>query len=353
MVRRSFWKNKKVFITGHTGFKGSWLSFWLNMMGAKVSGYALNPITEPNLFKILNLDKEVESYIGDIANVEYLKETVTKIRPDIVFHMAAQPIVRESYENPLYTFNTNIIGTANLLESLRDIKDVKTIINITTDKVYKTKDWDWPYRETDELGGKDPYSCSKACSELITNTYRESFYKENCNTLIATARAGNVIGGGDWAKDRIIPDCIRAFNNNIPVVIRNKFSIRPWQHVLEPLAGYLTLAQDLFEGRESCGGSFNFGPNLEDCVDVEKVVNKACKCWSQNATYKCVELQNSLIESKILKLDSSKARNILKIKPKWDIYKGIEETIKWYKCYYSNDDICTFTKNQINRYIRG
>ncbi|QSX07154.1 CDP-glucose 4,6-dehydratase [Sedimentibacter sp. zth1] len=353
MINQGFWKNKNVFITGHTGFKGSWLSFWLIMMGAKVSGYALKPNSQPSLFEILKLNDKVNSNIGDINDLKELNKVVKMVKPDIVFHMAAQPIVRESYNDPIYTFNTNIMGTANLFESIRDIENVKAIVNITTDKVYKNNEWDWPYREIDVLGGNDPYSCSKACSELITNSYRESFYKEKYNTLIATARAGNVIGGGDWASDRIIPDCIRAFKNDTPVIIRNKFSIRPWQHVLEPLSGYLVLAQKLYEGNKLCAESFNFGPNIEDCISVEKVVGMACKYWGENAKFVCLEVQNGPNESKLLKLDSSKTINKLGVTPKWNVYKSIEETIEWYKCFYANNNIFKFTENQINNFIRG
>ena len=269
MKNNNFWKNKKVFLTGHTGFKGSWLAIWLNSLGAKIKGYSLEPPNNSfNLYSEAKVDNFVNSEINDICNYELLCASILKFSPDIIFHMAAQPLVRLSYEDPLKTFETNIMGTANILNAASKSNSVKAIVNITTDKCYENNEWYWGYKETDPMGGKDPYSSSKGCSELVTTAYRESFFRDR-NIGIATARAGNVIGGGDWAKDRLIPDILKSFQNKKEVIIRNPNSIRPWQHVLEPIFGYLLLAENLFNKPKSFSDAFNFGPNHESNATVK------------------------------------------------------------------------------------
>lgn len=334
---KNIYKNKTVFVTGHTGFKGSWLVLWLKFLGANVIGYSLEPPTTPNHYSLLNLD--ITSIIGDIRDREKLSECFDKFQPDIVFHLAAQPIVGFSYLKPHETFEVNVLGTLNVFDCSRETESVKAIVNITSDKCYENQEWYWGYREIDRLGGDDPYSASKACAEIITHSYRISFFR-NINKLIASARAGNVIGGGDWAKDRLIPDIIRSTSENKPVLIRNLQSIRPWQHVLEPLSGYLFLGQRLLEGKCEFAEAWNFGPHKDDERSVEYIVQKSKKFWDKiefELNYK----SNSYKESKILKLDCAKAMTALKWKPIWNIDKALQITIDWYKNFYENKKIIT------------
>lgn len=352
MINTSFWKGKKVFITGHTGFKGAWLSIWLHEMGADVCGYSLTPHTKPSLFQLANVDSFVQSVFGDIRDIAHLKSAMTKFNPEIVIHMAAQPLVRESYENPVDTYGINVMGTVNMLESVRSCQSVKVIINVTTDKVYKNQEWVWGYRETDLLGGYDPYSNSKACSEFVTASYIDSFfnterYKEH-GIAIATARAGNVIGGGDWAKDRIIPDIIQALENNEKMHIRNPYAVRPWQHVLEPLTGYLLLAEKLYEDGICWSGSWNFGPNIESTKDVKTLVETFEKYYNQKLLVE-LDIENKLHETSILKLDCTKAICVLNWKTTLNFEDTIRYTAEWYQ-NYQKQSAYVLCKKQIEQF---
>ena len=345
------YKNKKVLITGHTGFKGSWLSLWLKRLGAEVLGYSLEPPTQPNHFHLLSLN--IHSIIGDIRDREKFYSVVEDFKPDIVFHLAAQPLVRYSYKNPIETFETNIIGTANVFEACKKVSSVKAIVNITSDKCYENKEWVWGYRENDSMGGYDPYSASKGCAELITSSYRNSFfnikdYGEKHNTLLASARAGNVIGGGDWSEDRLIPDIVKATSKKEKVFIRNPLATRPWQHVLEPLSGYLHLGQKLLQGKKEFADGWNFGPNDESIVSVEEVVTKAKSFWNE-IEYEINTDLADLHEAMLLKLDCSKAHYYLKWKPIWDINKTLQKTINWYKTFYEKKEI--LTNSDLQSYI--
>jgi len=347
------YRNKTVLVTGHTGFKGSWLSFWLKELGAKVIGYALEPPTQPNHFDLLKLD--MISVIGDIRDREKLYNTCKKYKPEIVFHLAAQPIVRDSYADPVYTLETNIMGTVNVFEACRKTDSVGAIINVTSDKCYENKEWIWGYRENEPMGGYDPYSVSKGCSELISSAYRNSFfnlndYGKSHNILLSSARAGNVIGGGDWAKDRLVPDIMKATSNNETVIIRNPNATRPWQHVLEPLSGYLLLGQKLLEGRKEFAEAWNFGPVSNESVSVFEVVNLIKKYWNK-VDFKILEKTTELHEANLLKLDCSKAYNKLKWKPSWNWEKAVEKTISWYKEFYENNTV--ISENNMNEYIRS
>ena len=299
MVNLDFYKNKKILITGHTGFKGSWLCKILLESGADVTGYSLE-VPDSSLFNKINLNVQMKSIIGDIRDFEKLEKIFRQTNPEIVFHLAAQPIVRESYENPMYTYETNVMGTVNILECVRNQLSVKSVLNVTTDKVYKNNEWEWGYRENEELDGFDPYSNSKSCSELITNTYKRSFF-ENRQIGVSTARAGNVIGGGDFAKDRIIPDCVRAAINKKNIIVRNSNSIRPYQHVLEPLFAYLLIAQKQYENKRY-QGSYNVGPNEEDCIKTGEVVDLFVSKWGNGLSWECKEVKGPN-EANFLKLD--------------------------------------------------
>lgn len=333
--------NRNVLITGHTGFKGSWLALWLKEMSANILGYALEPPTQPNHFELLNLN--INSIIDEIRNKEKLENVFREFQPEIVFHLAAQPLVRESYIDPVGTYGTNVMGTVNVLEACRKTKTVKAIINVTSDKCYENKEWVWGYRENEPMGGYDPYSSSKGCSELITAAYRRSFFNLNefgksHNTLLASARAGNVIGGGDWAKDRLIPDIMKAAAINEEVTIRNPDSTRPWQHVLEPLSGYLLLGQRLLEKKKEFADAWNFGPNKEETITVREVVKNIKNIWSK-INYEISQSGQDLHEANLLKLDYSKAFSKLKWEPIWSKDKSIESTIKWYRNFYENNNI--------------
>lgn len=349
-VNRSFWKGKRVFITGHTGFKGSWLGLWLNEMGAKLVGYALPPVTEPALFQLGRLQELYSSSVlEDVADLGKLQDAMRKADPEIIIHMAAQPLVRKSYENPVHTYQTNIMGTVNVLEAARSCSSVRVLLNVTTDKCYENQNWHWGYRENEPLGGHDPYSSSKACAELITAAYRSSFLEKQ-GLHVATARAGNVIGGGDWAEERLVPDLIRALIRGEQIEIRNPCAIRPWQHVLEPLSGYLVLCQKLYTEGEKYAGAWNFGPRESDAKPVEWIVNRLLERWPyEHAGYRIVK-QDNLHEANILKLDCSKAYNILGWSPKWSLEETAEFIIHWVKGYANGENVRELCLEQIKDY---
>ncbi len=348
---KGIYKNKTVLVTGHTGFKGSWLCFWLQKMGAKVIGYSLEAPTKPNHIQFLNLN--IESVTGDIRDLEKLDKTFKKYNPEIVFHLAAQPLVRLSYEMPIETYETNVIGTLKVFEVCRK-HQVKAIVNITSDKAYENKEWLWGYRENDPMGGYDPYSSSKGCADILASSYRNSYfnindYKVKHNTLLATCRAGNVIGGGDWAQDRLITDIMVSVSKNKKVTIRNPKATRPWQHVLEPLSGYLFIGQKLLEEKKEFGEAWNFGPSDEGSISVKEVVEKVKKHW-EKIDYEINQDQNGLHEANLLKLDCSKAHIVLKWKDVWNSEITFERTVNWYKAFYEENKI--LTSNDLENYVK-
>lgn len=349
IMNLSFYNGKTVLVTGHTGFKGSWMCKVLAMNGAKVIGYALNPPTTPSLFEEAHISDSIISVIGDIRDLKLLNETMQKYRPEIVIHMAAQPIVRESYVNPVYTYETNVMGTVNICEAVRLCDSVKSFVNVTTDKVYRNNEWEWGYRETDALDGYDPYSNSKSCSELVTSSYIKSFLKEK-GVVTSTCRAGNVIGGGDFAKDRIIPDCVRAMEKGEEIIVRNPYSTRPYQHVLEPVTTYLTLAARQYE-EPSLADCYNIGPDDCDCAATGELVDIFCKAWGDGASWKNVSEANAPHEANFLKLDCSKIKTALKWKPRWHITDAVEKTVEWSKAYLSGGDIGAVMEKQIKEYL--
>jgi CDP-glucose 4,6-dehydratase len=337
-VNPKFWRGKKVFITGHTGFKGSWLSLWLQDMGAVVKGYALEPNTNPNLFTQANVATNMDSEIGDITDLIHISESMKAFNPEVLIHMAAQPLVRLSYKDPILTYATNVMGTVNVLEAARKCTNLKAVVSVTTDKCYENREWAWGYRENEPMGGHDPYSSSKGCAELVTAAYRKSFFNENNTAFLASARAGNVIGGGDWAEDRLIPDILRAFEKNEPVIVRNPLSTRPWQHVLEPLSGYLVLAQHLFDEGSSFAEGWNFGPKDEDCKPVSWILEKMVDIWGNGAKWE-LDKNNNPHEAGFLKLDCSKAAMRLNWSPKWNLENTLESIINWHQNYLSQKNI--------------
>jgi CDP-glucose 4,6-dehydratase len=348
-----FWHNKRVFITGHTGFKGSWLCLWLSRLGARVTGYALEPPTFPSLFELARVGELIDSRIADVRNGDLLARTLAEAQSEIVIHMAAQPLVRNSYRIPVETYATNVMGTVNLLEAVRNCPSVKAVVNVTTDKCYENREWVWGYRENEPMGGFDPYSNSKACSELVTAAYRTSFfhplrYAEH-GVALASARAGNVIGGGDWAADRLIPDCIKALLAKELIRIRNPHAIRPWQHVLEPLSGYLALARHLYEHGCDYAEGWNFGPADEDAKTVEWIVKQMCDHWGDNAGY-ATDDGDHPHEAHYLKLDCSKARMRLAWMPRWDLSTALGSIVEWTRAYRSGSDLRTICLEQIERY---
>jgi CDP-glucose 4,6-dehydratase len=351
IVDPSFWKGKKVFLTGHTGFKGAWLSLWLQKMGAIIKGYSLDVNTKPALFAQANVAAEMESEIGDIRNLEQLTESMVSFSPDILIHMAAQPLVRLSYQEPVNTYTTNVIGTVNVLEAARKCSNLKAIVSVTTDKCYENKEWEWGYRENEPMGGHDPYASSKGCAELVTSAYRRSFFSTEHTASLASARAGNVIGGGDWAEDRLIPDILRAFEKSEPVVIRNPLSTRPWQHVLEPLSGYLVLAQELFLNGDEFAEGWNFGPKDEDCKPVSWILDKMVESWGGNASWS-LDKENNPHEAGFLKLDCSKAASRLKWKPKWNLQLTLKSIVDWHQVYSNGGDIKKQCLKEINNYSK-
>ena len=344
-----FYKGKRVLITGHTGFKGAWLCQMLINAGAEVTGYALNPPTKPSLFEIANISGKMNSVIGDIRDLSKLKETFIKTQPEIVFHLAAQPIVRESYKNPVYTYETNVMGTVNICECVRTSYSVKSFLNVTTDKVYLNKEWEWGYRENEELDGYDPYSNSKSCSELVTHSYINSFFK-NMNIAVSTARAGNVIGGGDFASDRIIPDCIRAAIKHEDIVVRNPFSTRPYQHVLEPIYAYLMIAQKQYEDIKYAG-YYNVGPDDRDCFQTGALVDLFVKYWGEGMKW-IDKYDGGPHEANFLKLDCSKLKKTFGWQPHWDLNIAIEKVVEWSKCWLTNGDIEKCMNKQIEEFMK-
>ena len=347
-VNNCFWEGKRVFLTGHTGFKGSWLSIWLTEMGALVKGYSLRPNTEPNLFDLANVAHGIKSEFGDIRNYNDLKLSLESFSPEIILHLASQPLVRESYEDPLGTYETNVMGTANLLQASRNLTDLRSIVIVTTDKCYENKEWEWGYRENEAMGGYDPYSSSKGCVELVTSAFRRSFFRST-RVAIASARAGNVIGGGDWSKDRLIPDVLKSYNEGKQVVIRNPKSTRPWQHVIEPLSGYLILAEELYYNGQAFAEPFNFGPRNEDCQSVESILNYINKNWRDCPGWRLDEESNPH-ESRALKLDISKAKDRLDWAPKWNLESTIKRIIDWNNAFIRQDDMRKFCINEIKSY---
>lgn len=354
MVDPIFWKGKRVFLTGNTGFKGSWLSIWLESLDAEVFGYSLPPPTQPNLFELSGLNESMRSTQGDIRDLESLSQAMIDAKPDIVFHLAAQPLVRESYIDPVGTYATNVMGTVHLLEAVRKCLTVRAVVVVTTDKCYENHEWPWGYRENEPMGGYDPYSNSKGCSELVTSAYRQSFfnsrdYGKKHQVALASARAGNVIGGGDFAKDRLIPDIIRAMQHNEQVVIRSPHSIRPWQHVLEPLSGYLILAEHLFEKGADFGEGWNFGPSDSDARPVSWIVEYLCAQWPGCKGFR-IDTNPQPHEATYLKLDISKARSRLGWNPRWDLHTALEKIIEWTHITDSSTKVIDITRKQINEY---
>jgi CDP-glucose 4,6-dehydratase len=350
-----FWKDKRVFLTGHTGFKGGWLSVWLASMGAKVTGYALAPNTNPSFFDVVDVASFLDqSHIADIRDLPPLKLAMEQANPEVVIHMAAQPLVRYSYEDPLETFSTNVMGTVNILEAARKIDGIKAIVVVTTDKCYENQEWLWGYRENDHLGGVDPYSSSKACAELVTSAYRQSFFSENVatsNAAVASARAGNVIGGGDWSVDRLVPDALAAFEFNKPLVLRNPLATRPWQHVLEPLSGYLVLAQALFGYGKNFASAWNFGPGDEGNQTVEKVIDALSSAWGNTAGWQ-QDPHAQPHEAHLLKLDCSKAHQQLGWAPKWKLEQSIEKIVQWHKAFKAGENMKVISFDQIKQYFQ-
>lgn len=353
---RGIFKNKKVFVTGHTGFQGSWLSLWLKLLGSKVIGYSLEPPTEPALFDILGLENEITHIIGDVRNDSFLQSCMTKYKPDIVFHLAAQPLVRISYQKPVDTFQVNVLGTVNVLESIRNAPSVKAGVIITSDKCYDNKEWDFAYRENDPLGGHDPYSASKGAAEIVTSSYNRSFFdlKDKVKVGIATIRAGNTIGGGDWGQDRIIPDCMRSLFLKKPIKVRNPNAVRPWQHVLEPISGMLLLGQKMFEKPQLYNEAWNFGPNISASLNVKELVKKIIKEWKNAVKWHDLskKSENAFHEANYLRLDSTKASTLLGWQAVYSIDDAIKETTSWYWNYLQKNDMKEFTKSQIERYVK-
>jgi CDP-glucose 4,6-dehydratase len=341
----SFWQSKRVLITGHTGFKGSWLSFWLNLLGADMCGYSLSPENSPNIFENLKLETQIKSETGDIRDLPHFQKTVQDFQPEIVFHLAAQPLVRRSYREPLETYTTNVIGTINVLEAIRHADCVKAVVVSTTDKVYENHESGVGYQESDRLGGFDPYSNSKACAELVVSAYRNSFFADN-KTLIATGRAGNVIGGGDWSEDRLMPDVFRSLIFGEKLLIRNPNSVRPWQHVLEPLSGYMLLAEKLFNGGKDFATAWNFGPEDEDSKPVGWILDEIKTFWADNVNWE-IAAGNHPHETNLLKLDITKAKNTLGWKPRLSLKESLNLTVEWYKAFMNNSDLRETTRKQI------
>ncbi|MFZ5917489.1 MAG: CDP-glucose 4,6-dehydratase [Chloroflexota bacterium] len=352
-MNRAFWKEKRVLITGHTGFKGSWLSLWLQKLGASVVGYALNPPTQPSLFKVANVAQGMASIVGDIRELKCLQASFTEHRPEIVFHMAAQPLVRRAYHDPVETYSTNVLGTVNVLEAVRHCENVRSVVCITSDKCYENKEWLWGYRESDPMGGHDPYSSSKGCAELVIASYRNSFFPpdeyRHHKVAVASTRAGNVIGGGDWAKDRLIPDFMTAIMENRTVMIRSPHAVRPWMHVLEPLHGYLELAERLWMRGAEFAEAWNFGPHSEDAQTVQWIVDKLVRLWGEGARWES-DLARHPHESRYLKLDCSKARSLLGWTTKLRLSTALEWIVEWYRGYQQGQDMRALTEEQIGRF---
>jgi CDP-glucose 4,6-dehydratase len=345
----AFWRGKRVFLTGHTGFKGSWLALWLQSLGAEVHGYALAPPTEPALYREARVDSGMAaSTLGDVRHFDAVRRAMQAQRPDIVLHLAAQPLVRLSYAEPVATYATNVMGTVHVLEAARELGGVRAIVNVTTDKCYENREWVWGYREDEPMGGFDPYSNSKGCSELVTSAWRRSFFAQG-GTALASARAGNVIGGGDWAADRLLPDILRAFERGEPVVVRNPHATRPWQHVLEPLGGYLVLAERLCQDGQAAAEGFNFGPRDEDARPVQWIVERLAERWGEGACWQADGGRHPH-EANYLKLDISKARYRLGWQPRWNLATALDRTVGWHRTWLSGDDVRALCLAQIDDY---
>ncbi|MFJ4343853.1 CDP-glucose 4,6-dehydratase [Pseudomonas sp. NPDC089401] len=350
-VSAAFWQGKKVFLTGHTGFKGSWLALWLQGMGAQVKGFALAPPTTPSLFEQAHVERGMHaSQIGDIRDLPAITESMTAFDPDILIHMAAQPLVRLSYREPVETYATNVMGTVHVLEAARQCPSLRAIVNVTTDKCYENQEWEWGYRENEPMGGHDPYSNSKGCVELISSAYRNSFFNTESAPALASARAGNVIGGGDWADDRLIPDILRAVAKGEPVVVRNPMATRPWQHVLEPLSGYLVLAQQLWEHGHAVAQGWNFGPRDEDARPVEWILDHMVQAWGDGARWQ-LDNDPQPHEARYLKLDISKARAHLKWEPTWNLETTLTHIVNWHRAWLQGDDMHARCVDEINSYM--
>ena len=355
-MNQQFWQNKKVLITGCTGFKGSWLTTMLYELGAQIYGYSLIPNTNPNMFELLSLAQKINFNPGDIRDFNEFNKFINQVNPDIIFHLAAQPLVLYSYQNPIETYHTNVVGLVNVLEAVRKNKNIKAIVNITSDKCYENKEWIWGYRENEPMGGYDPYSNSKGCAELVTSCYQQSYFNikefnKTHNTLLASARAGNVIGGGDWSENRLIPDMIKSVLNNQIVKIRNPDAIRPWQHVLEPLMGYLMLAENLYNGQTEFASPWNFGPNIIDTKPVKYIISKLCNLWGHNTSWQLDNNEKFPHEANYLKLDCNKANNLLNWYPKWTLDQTLEKIVTWYKVYQNHENLYNITKKQIEEYM--
>lgn len=351
MISREFWKNKKVFLTGHTGFKGSWLLMLFEELGVDVCGYALEPSTEPSLFKQINKNAKFKSIIGDIRNKSLLTSKIEEFKPDIVIHMAAQPLVRQSYVEPVETMEVNVLGTVNLLEVLRQINTVKFVLNVTTDKVYQNNEWMWGYREDEKLGGRDPYSASKACSEIVTHSYYHSFFKDR-DVGVVTARAGNVIGGGDWSLDRLIPDFLKSVEENKDFHLRNPNSIRPWQHVLEPLTAYLLIIEKLYSKKVTDEDlSWNVGPKIEDCISTANVIDQISKKIKIEQKISIKSEDKAPHEANFLMLDTSKIQRRLNWAPTWSLNRSLEKIADWHTHYLNKSDMKQITLNQIREFL--
>lgn len=348
---KSFYTGKRIFLTGHTGFKGSWLCLMLKELGAEVYGYSLAPNTEPDLFTILDLENHIHSTIGDIRDLQSLEKAYIEANPDVVLHLAAQPIVRDSYKDPRYTYETNVMGTVNILECLRKHPGAISFLNVTTDKVYENNDLEnHGFTEDEKLDGYDPYSNSKSCSELVTHSYKKSFFSVPESPAISTARAGNVIGGGDFANDRIIPDCVRATIKNQPIIVRNPYSTRPYQHVLEPLYAYLMIAMRQ-SGEKSLSDYYNIGPRDEDCINTGDLADYFVKYWGDNAKWENHAEANAPHEASFLKLDCTKARTTFGWEPEWHVEEAIRNTVDWYKAWNNGANMYDFTKGQIKEFL--
>ena len=356
VVNTEFWQGKVVLVTGHTGFKGGWLCLWLQSLGAKVVGYALSPPTTPSLFDVAGVGDGMRSIIGDVGDLARLQAAVTEHAPQIVIHMAAQSLVRNSYASPLVTYATNVMGTAHVLEAVRKAQGVKVVVNVTSDKCYDNREWVWGYRENEPLGGYDPYSSSKGCAELVTAAYRNSFFHPaqyaRHGVAVASARAGNVIGGGDWAEDRLVPDFVRAVTRGEALTVRNPAAVRPWQHVLEPLRGYLQLAQNLWSDGARYSEAWNFGPDEESAQSVGTVVGALTALWDGKAHWRTDDTAGQPHEANFLKLDCSKARTKLGWQPRWNLQTALESTAAWYKAHQAKHDMRAFTQEQIGRYLQ-
>jgi CDP-glucose 4,6-dehydratase len=344
----AFWREKRVLLTGHTGFKGGWLSLWLQSLGATLRGVALPPPTEPALFDVAQIADGMEHCLADIRDFSVVKALMDEFRPEIVIHMAAQPLVRLSYQQPIETYATNVMGTVHVLEAARHCGSVKAIVNVTTDKCYENREWIWGYREDEPMGGHDPYSNSKGCAELVSSAYRRSFLKD-AGIAMATARAGNVIGGGDWAADRLVPDILRALEKREPVLIRNPHAIRPWQHVLEPLSGYLLLAERLYEHSQTDAEAWNFGPRDEDARPVQWIVEHICENWDHGSSW-TLQPGDHPHEANFLKLDISKARQRLHWTPRWSLETALTRITDWHQAWLSGQDMRAFCLQQISQY---